>query len=132
MTGIFPFGYNCLNQKEAFLNAATFSALAEPHRLHIVELLIQQPLTVGEIASRLDLRQPQASKHLKVLSDAGIIEVQAQANRRICSLRPEPFQDLDAWLSAYRTLWEGRFDRLESYLRELQTIGPTTPTGGPT
>lgn len=102
------------------LNAATFSALAEQNRLHIVELLIEQPLTVGEIAARLHIRQPQASKHLKVLSEAGLIEVQAVANRRICTLRPEPFQDLDDWLTTYRTLWEGRFDRLDGYLQQLQ------------
>lgn len=105
------------------LNTATFSALAEHHRLRIVELLIEQPLTVGEIAARLHIRQPQASKHLKVLSEAGIIEVQAVANRRICTLRPEPFQDLDDWLTTYRTLWEGRFDRLDEYLRQLQKGG---------
>jgi len=109
------------------LNAATFSALAEHSRLQIVELLIEQPLTVGEIAARLHIRQPQASKHLKVLSEAGIIEVQAVANRRICTLRPEPFQDLDDWLTTYRTLWEGRFDRLDDYLQQLQKSKDAAP-----
>lgn len=102
------------------INAATLNALAEPHRMHIVELLIQQPLTVGEIALRLDMRQPQASKHLRVLSEAGVVEVEAVANRRICRLRPEPFQQLDDWLQPYRQLWENRFDRLEDYLEKLK------------
>ncbi|MFC4456180.1 metalloregulator ArsR/SmtB family transcription factor [Deinococcus sonorensis] len=109
------------------MNPDTLSALAEPHRMHIVELLIQQPLTVGEIASRLGLLQPQASRHLRVLSDAGIIRVEAIANRRLCHLRPEPFQQLDSWLTPYRRLWEDRFDRLDTYLQQLQQTGHTPP-----
>jgi DNA-binding transcriptional ArsR family regulator len=105
------------------VKTATLSALAEPNRLHIVELLIQRPLTVGEIATRLQMRQPQASKHLRVLSEAGVVEVEAVANRRICKLRAEPFQELDDWLGSYRQLWEDRFDRLDGYLRQLQQGG---------
>jgi DNA-binding transcriptional ArsR family regulator/GNAT superfamily N-acetyltransferase len=86
----------------------------------IVELLRNGPLTVGEIADRLGLRQPQTSKHLKVPSDNGILEVKVDANRRIYSLRPEPFQALDAWLRSFRRVTEERFDNLDDYLRELQ------------
>jgi DNA-binding transcriptional ArsR family regulator len=75
---------------------------------------------VGEIADRLRLRQPQVSKHLRVLSDAGIVKVHAIANRRIYKLRPEPFKELDAWLESYRRVWDERFDRLDDYLQELQ------------
>lgn len=96
------------------------SALAEPNRMDIVELLRDGPLTVGEIADRLGLRQPQTSKHLKVLSDSGILEVKAEANRRIYKLRPEPFQALDTWVKSFRRVMEDRFDNLEEYLRELQ------------
>ncbi|MCA0756860.1 metalloregulator ArsR/SmtB family transcription factor [Paenibacillus sp. N4] len=102
------------------MDANVMSALAEPNRLQIVELLRESPLTVGEIAERLRLRQPQASKHLRVLSEAGIVEVQAVANRRIYKLRPDPFQEMDAWLESYRRMWEERYDRLDDYLRELQ------------
>lgn len=98
----------------------TFSALAEPNRLHIVELLRNGPLTVGEIADRLKIRQPQASKHLRVLHDAGFVEVQPIMNRRIYKLRAEPFKELDAWLDSYRHVWDERFDRLEDYLQDLQ------------
>jgi hypothetical protein len=66
------------------------------------------------------LQQPQVSKHLKVLSEADIVEVQPQANRRIYQLRREPFQELEAWLQSFRRLWEERFDRLDDYLLELQ------------
>lgn len=90
----------------------------------MVELLRQEPLTVGEIAVRLNMRQPQTSKHLRVLSDAGIIDVQASANRRICHLRPEAFRELDDWLARYRQLWEERFDNLDDYLQQLQEQQP--------
>src|SRR5258706_9618236 len=97
-----------------------WTALTEPHRLQIVELLRDGPMTVGEITQQLELQQPQASKHLKILSEAGIVEVQPQANRRIYRLRREPFQELEAWLHSFRRLWEERFDRLDDYLLELQ------------
>lgn len=98
-----------------------WTALTEPNRFQIVELLRDGPLTVGEIAERLELQQPQVSKHLKVLNEAGIVEVQPQANRRIYKLRREPFQELESWLQSFRRLWEERFDRLDDYLLELQT-----------
>ncbi|MBW5448255.1 metalloregulator ArsR/SmtB family transcription factor [Cohnella sp. CFH 77786] len=100
---------------------AIMSALAEPNRLHIVELLRRGPLSVGEIADRLELVQPQASKHLRVLSEAGLVEVHAVANRRIYKLRARPFQELNRWLDDYRRMWEERFDQLDDYLKELQS-----------
>lgn len=102
------------------MDMATLSALAEPNRMKIVELLRNGPLTVGEIADQLGLRQPQASKHLKVLSDNGIVDVKAEANRRIYKLRPEPFRALDSWVKSFQRVMEERFDNLEDYLRELQ------------
>ncbi|MFD0618764.1 ArsR/SmtB family transcription factor [Paenibacillus sp. GCM10027629] len=102
------------------MKASIFSALAEPNRFQIVELLQSSPLTVGEISERLGIRQPQASKHLRVLLDAGIVDVIADANRRIYKLRQEPFQEMDDWLISYRHLWEDRFDRLDAYLQVLQ------------
>jgi DNA-binding transcriptional ArsR family regulator len=96
------------------------SALAEPNRMQIVELLRREPHTVGEIVQRLRLRQPQVSKHLRVLSAAGLVEVRPVAQRRIYSLRVEPFKDLDAWLERYRRTQEERFDRLDEILREKE------------
>jgi DNA-binding transcriptional ArsR family regulator len=97
-----------------------FSALAEPNRLQIVELLRDGPLTVGEIADRLGLQQPQVSKHLRVLSDAGLVDVHPIMNRRIYKLRPQSLQELDAWMESFRRIWNERFDRLDDYLQELQ------------
>ncbi|MFT2718490.1 ArsR/SmtB family transcription factor [Deinococcus sp. A31D244] len=119
------------------MNHLTFTALADPHRFQIVELLRARPLSVGEIADQLNLRQPQTSKHLRVLSDAGLITVHPQANRRICHLQPTAFHDLDDWLGRYRSLWEARLDRLDDYLRSLppeethQATDPTEPGDSP-
>ena len=102
---------------------ATLSALAEPNRLQIVELLRRKPRAVGEIVARLGLRQPQVSKHLRVLSDAGLVEVRAVAQQRIYSLRAEPFKKLDVWLERYRRIQEERFDRLDEILSDQKEKG---------
>jgi DNA-binding transcriptional ArsR family regulator len=100
------------------MNPLIFSALAEPNRFRIVEFLRDKPQPVGEIANQLHIRQPQASKHLKVLTDAGIVQVHPQANQRIYELSPQKFQEIDAWLEKYRKIWEERFDRLEAFLKK--------------
>ena len=98
----------------------TLNALAEPNRLAIVELLREGALTVGEIADQLKLRQPQASKHLKILADNEILEVKADANRRIYKLRPEPFQSLDSWVKSFQKIMEERYEKLDDYLQQMQ------------
>lgn len=98
----------------------TLSALGEPNRMAIVELLREGELTVGEIAGRLKIRQPQASKHLKVLSDNGILEMKAEANRRIYKLRAEPFQSLETWVKSFEKIMGERYDKLDDYLQEIQ------------
>lgn len=112
---------NPMSRNEPGMAMTTMSALAEPNRMKIVELLRDGPLTVGEIAERLGLRQPQASKHLKVLSDHGLLDVKADGNRRIYRLRAEPFQSLESWLKSFQRVMEERFDNLDAYLRELQS-----------
>jgi DNA-binding transcriptional ArsR family regulator len=103
------------------MNLTTLNALAEPNRLNIIELLLDGPLTAGEIADRLELNHPQTSKHLRVLSNAGLAEVIPQANRRIYKLRPQPFEELSTWLESFRRLKEKRFDRLDQYLQGLKS-----------
>lgn len=97
----------------------TLQALAEPSRMRIVELLREGHRTVGEIAERLGLRQPQASKHLKVLLENGLVEVTADANRRIYSLRREPFRSLDEWFGSFTETMEQRYDKLDDYLKQV-------------
>lgn len=112
-----------MSRNDPGMTLTTLSALAEPNRKKIVELLRDGPLTVGEIADRLGLRQPQASKHLKVLNEAGLLEVKAEANRRIYRLRSEPFQTLDSWVKSFHRVMEERYDNLDAYLREIQGQG---------
>ena len=103
----------------------TFRALAEPRRLKIVELLLRKPLPAGVVAERLGMRQPQASKHLKALSKSGLLEIRPDAQRRIYALRAQPFQEIEAWLGRYRSLWEEQFERLDQVLEELQASRKT-------
>ena len=103
---------------------STFRALAEPNRFQIVELLLGGPRPVGDLVDRLHLHQPQVSKHLRVLSDAGLVDVRVDAQRRIYALRPQPLQELEVWLERYRRLWEGNFRRLDALLDRQQTSEP--------
>jgi DNA-binding transcriptional ArsR family regulator len=98
----------------------TLNALAEPNRLRIVELLRENPYPVGEIARRLVLRQPQVSKHLRVLSEAGLVEVHPLAQQRIYQLQAKPFQELDNWVGTFRRIWEMRLDTLDEYMQEIK------------
>ena len=102
------------------MNTTTLSALAEPNRLRIIELLRDNSYAVGQIADRLRLRQPQVSKHLRVLSDAGLVEVRPVAQQRIYQLQVKPFMELDSWLETFRRIWETRLDTLDEYLTELK------------
>jgi DNA-binding transcriptional ArsR family regulator len=99
----------------------TLRALAEPNRFQIVELLLDGPRPVGDMVDQLGLRQPQVSKHLRVLSDAGLVDVRVDAQRRIYTLRPAPLQELEVWVERFRRLWEGNFQRLDAVLEELKT-----------
>jgi DNA-binding transcriptional ArsR family regulator len=99
----------------------TLRALAEPNRLQIVELLLGGPRPVGDMVDELGLRQPQVSKHLRVLSEAGLVDVRVDAQRRIYALRPAPLQELEIWLERYRRLWESNFQRLDALLYEMKS-----------
>ena len=98
----------------------TLRALAEPNRFQIVELLREGPQPVGDLVHRLKLRQPQVSKHLRVLSEAGLVEVRVDAQRRIYELRPEPLRELEAWIERYRRIWEQNYERLDTLLEEMK------------
>ncbi|HEX4448037.1 MAG TPA: metalloregulator ArsR/SmtB family transcription factor [Polyangiaceae bacterium] len=99
---------------------ATLAALAEPNRLRIVELLRAGACPVGEIGDRLQLQQPQVSKHLRVLKDAGLVDVEVRAQQRFYELRPEPLRELNEWLERFRDIWDARFDRLDDYLEQMK------------
>jgi DNA-binding transcriptional ArsR family regulator len=98
----------------------TFTALGEPNRLRIVELLRGGARPVSEIGERLKLPQPQVSKHLRVLRDAGLVAAEVRAQQRLYQLEPKTFRELDRWLERFRDLWDARLDRLESYVEQLK------------
>jgi len=98
----------------------TLKALAEPNRFQIVELLLDGPRPVGDLVDQLGLRQPQVSKHLRVLSDAGLVGVRVDAQRRIYALRPEALKELELWVEKYRRVWEENFQRLDGLLEEMK------------
>jgi DNA-binding transcriptional ArsR family regulator len=98
----------------------TFAALADPNRLRMVELLRSGPRSVNEIGERLALNQPQVSKHLRTLREAGLVEVEPRAQERHYELRADTLRELQRWLDRYRQLWEARFDRLDALVDELK------------
>jgi DNA-binding transcriptional ArsR family regulator len=109
--------------------ATAFEVLAEPTRRRILDLLLERPRSVGELVQRLEVSQPGASKHLRVLREAGLVRVRKDAQRRLYELRAEPLVELDAWLRPYRTLWADRLDALERHLDAMPDPPRTTPSG---
>jgi DNA-binding transcriptional ArsR family regulator len=95
-----------------------FAVLAEPRRREILDLLRDGERPVGDLVDHLDLSQPAVSKHLRVLRDAGLVEVRPDAQRRLYRLRPDPLAELDAWLAPYRRLWAQSLDNLDQHLEE--------------
>jgi DNA-binding transcriptional ArsR family regulator len=89
-------------------------ALADGSRRTVLGILRDHPATAGELADALPIARPGVSRHLRVLRDAGLVDVRHEAQRRIYSLRPEPLAELDDWLGDYRALWQGRLDALHT------------------
>jgi DNA-binding transcriptional ArsR family regulator len=100
--------------------ASTFDALAEPTRRRILDLLRDEERPVNELVRGLEISQPGVSKHLKVLRDAGLVEVRQDAQRRLYRVRAQPLAEIDAWLAPYRRLWAGTLDALEQHLDETE------------
>jgi DNA-binding transcriptional ArsR family regulator len=89
-------------------------ALADESRRTMLDTLTGGPATAGELAALLPIARPGVSRHLRVLREAGLVEVRQQAQRRVYSLRPEPLAEVEGWLSRYRALWEQRLDALHT------------------
>lgn len=105
----------------------TFAALADPTRRTLLELLAVRPMAVTELAAPFDVSLPAISKHLKILTRAGLIERTREAQVRPCTLNAAPLKDASEWMAHYRRHWEQSFDRLDAYLQELQTKRATPP-----
>ncbi len=98
----------------------TFAMLADPGRRRILDTLRQGECAAGDLAAILPISQPGVSKQLRLLREAGLVRVRQDAQRRLYSLNPEPFADLDAWLEPYRVFWSGKLDALERHLDQEQ------------
>ena len=97
-----------------------FQALADPTRLQIVEALRGGEQAVNDLVEQVDIDQSGVSRHLRILTEAGFAQVRPDGPRRLYSLKPEPFRELDGWVARYRRLWEGRLDRLGEALAAKQ------------
>ena len=116
---------------------SAFDILAEPNRRAILSLLVSSQQSVGEIERQLRMPQPMVSKHLRVLRQAGFVESTVDAQRRLYRLKPEPFQELEAWLAPFRRFWSAHLDALERHLDRMDPPSltkrkTTTTPGGPT
>jgi DNA-binding transcriptional ArsR family regulator len=104
----------------------TIEVLAEPNRRRLLDELRAGEQPVKTLVDRSGMSQPLVSKHLRVLRDAGLVEVRPDGQRRLYRVRPEPLMDLDAWLEPYRVMWRESLDRLERHLSD-PADSPTTP-----
>jgi len=98
---------------------SAFAIIAEPNRRAILRLLVSSEQSVGEIERRLGLPQPRVSKHLRVLREAGFVESTVDAQRRLYRLKPEPLQEVAAWLAPFRRFWSAHVDALERHLDRM-------------
>jgi DNA-binding transcriptional ArsR family regulator len=106
---------------------SVFEIIAEPNRRAILSLLVSSQQSVGEIERQLRMPQPTVSKHLRVLREAGFVESTVDAQRRLYRLKPEPFQEVDAWLAQFRRFWSAHLDALERHLDRMDQ-DQATPT----
>ena len=102
------------------MQVTTFETLADPNRFQIVETLRAGEQAVNDIVARMDIHQSGVSRHLRILEEAGFVQVRPDGPRRLYSLRPEPFREMNAWVSQYRALWEGRLDAFAAALERRQ------------
>src|SRR5919198_4327096 len=106
---------------------SVFDIIAEPNRRAILSLLVSSEQSVGEIEHQLRMSQPTVSKHLRVLREAGFVESTVDAQRRLYRLKPEPLQEVDAWLAPFRRFWSAHVDALERHLDRMDQDQSTPP-----
>ena len=106
-------------------NIKLFHALADPARLRIVEAMRSGECAVGDIVERMDIEQSGVSRHLRILAEAGIVQMRPDGQRRLYSLRKEAFDQLEAWVAAYRRHWEARLDRFGAALQQKRSASKT-------
>jgi len=98
-----------------------FQAIADPTRRSILRLLAYRALTLNAIAQNFDISRPAVSKHIKILTECGLVTVRQEGRERFCEAKPDKLDEVSAWVEQYKKIWNERFDRLEAYLNELQS-----------
>ncbi len=104
-----------------------FHAIADPHRRAILSLVAKERLTLNRVAEHFTISRPAISKHIKILSEAGLIRIDQRGRERYCEAKLDGLNEVTDWIEEYRKLWEARFDRLEQYLAELQAKEAKSP-----
>jgi DNA-binding transcriptional ArsR family regulator len=113
------------------LHTTAFQTLADPTRLQILEILRGGEQAVNDIVSSVEIDQSGVSRHLRILNDAGFVQMRPEGQKRLYSLRAEPFQELDEWISRYRKMWEKRLDRFGEALLQSQARSATNQRTNP-
>ncbi|MBL9025837.1 MAG: winged helix-turn-helix transcriptional regulator [Myxococcales bacterium] len=113
----------------AVVHLDVFQALADPTRRRIVEALRRGELQVGDVVEKAGIHQSGVSRHLRILLESGFVSMRPDGQRRLYALRPEPFRDLESWLSQYRALWDARLDRFGAALEKRQEARRATKKG---
>lgn len=112
------------------IDVDAFQVIADPTRRQIVQVLRQGEASVSDVVARLDIQQSGVSRHLRILGEAGFVQVRPDGQRRMYSLRSEPFQEIDAWLDEFRRLWDARLDRFGKAAEDRSKTTSTAQTEG--
>jgi len=100
-----------------------FQAIADPTRREIINLVAEKPLNLNTVAEKFSISRPAISKHIKILTECGLVEINQQGRERYCTARVEPLAEVSDWVENFRHLWEERLDSFENYLNNLQEKG---------
>jgi DNA-binding transcriptional ArsR family regulator len=113
-----------------FARRDVFQAIADPHRRAIISLLADKKRTLNEVADSFKISRPAISKHVKILTECGLIQIEQKGRERYCELKAEKLSEVADWVEQYRKIWEDRFDALELYLEELQAKDAAAKAAG--
>lgn len=109
-----------------------FQAIADPTRREIIQMLARESLNLNAVADRFDISRPAISKHIKILTECGLITIHPQGRERMCEAKLETLHEVSAWVAQYRKFWEDKLDSLEMYLADLQSKKKNNSRGKPT
>lgn len=107
-----------------------FQAVSDPTRRDIIGLLVNKKLNLNEVAENFSISRPAISKHIKILTECGLVTIEQQGRERYCEVKLEKLDEISKWVEQYRQFWEAKLDNLENYLNRLQTKSKTGKTPG--